>query len=146
MLDDSNLTRQLIMAAWLIAGTFLVHGIFVAVISAILRAISDHMKGLADIVRDVLVLMGIAVGLLIAHFSSIWMWALNYIRIGVFDNIEEALYFSAATYTTLGYGDILPPPEWRLLAGALATNGLLLFGLSAAILVDATVRLRLGGE
>ncbi|MEM9422061.1 MAG: potassium channel family protein, partial [Pseudomonadota bacterium] len=58
---------------------------------------------------------------------------------------EEALYFALTTYTTLGFGDIVPTQDWRLLTGASSANGLLLFGLSAAVLVDATERLRQRG-
>lgn len=97
-------------------------------------------------IRDVFVLMAISVALLVAHLTSIWIWAISYMKLGGFLDLETSLYFAAATYTTLGYGDVLPPEEWRILSGAMAANGLLLFGLSAAVLVDASVRLRLGRE
>lgn len=45
---------------------------------------------------------------------------------------DVAMYFSAETYTSLGYGDILPRDDLRLLAGAEALNGLLLIGWSAS--------------
>jgi hypothetical protein len=41
------------------------------------------------------------------------------------------LYFSAETYTSLGYGDIVPHGSLRLLAGAEALTGLLMIGWSA---------------
>ncbi len=141
-----ELTRQFAIAASLIAGTFLVHGVVVSLISAFLRAVAPNVRGLIDIVRDVIILMAISVALLSAHFISIFMWASSYLKLGAFPDLETALYFAGSTYTTLGYGDVLPPEEFRILAGAMATNGLLLFGLSAAILVDASVRLRLGGS
>ena len=37
-------------------------------------------------------------------------------------------YFSAATYTSLGFGDIVPVGHMRMIAGAEALNGLLLIG------------------
>ena len=43
-----------------------------------------------------------------------------------------SLYFSAETYTSLGYGDIVPTGDLRLLAGVEALNGLLLIGWSAS--------------
>ncbi len=141
-----QLSQQLVISAILIAGTFFVHAVFVAVISVFLRQISDNMRGLMDIIRDVMVMVGTAVMLLMAHFISIGMWALCYLKLGAFIDLETSIYFSAATYTTLGYGDVLSPDEWRVLTGAMATNGLLLVGLSVAVLVDASVRLRLGGE
>ena len=42
------------------------------------------------------------------------------------------LYFSAETYTSLGFGDVVPKGELRLLAGVEALNGLLLIGWSAS--------------
>lgn len=43
-----------------------------------------------------------------------------------------AFYFSAETYTSLGYGDIVPQGALRALAGAEALNGLLLIGWTAS--------------
>lgn len=44
----------------------------------------------------------------------------------------NCLYFSAETYTTLGFGDLTPAGPVRLLAGVEALNGLLLIGWSAS--------------
>jgi voltage-gated potassium channel Kch len=46
--------------------------------------------------------------------------------------LNTAVYFSAETYTSLGYGDVIPEGELRLLAGVEALNGLLLIGWSAS--------------
>ena len=50
------------------------------------------------------------------------------------------LYFSAETYTSLGYGDVVPGGELRLLAGVEALNGLLLIGWSASFIYIAMER------
>lgn len=47
-------------------------------------------------------------------------------------SFSVALYFSAETYTSLGYGDVVPHGPLRLLAGVEALNGLLLIGWSAS--------------
>jgi hypothetical protein len=47
-------------------------------------------------------------------------------------SLTHCLYFSAETYTSLGFGDITPVGPIRLLAGAEALNGLLLIGWSAS--------------
>lgn len=47
-------------------------------------------------------------------------------------SIDSCLYFSAETYTSLGFGDLTPVGPIRLLAGAEALNGLLLIGWSAS--------------
>ena len=45
---------------------------------------------------------------------------------------SDFLYFSAETFTSLGYGDVIPVGDLRLLAGVETLNGLLLIGWSAS--------------
>jgi hypothetical protein len=47
---------------------------------------------------------------------------------------DECLYFSGATYTSLGLGDLAPTGPLRLLAAAQALHGLLLIGWTASFL------------
>jgi len=47
-------------------------------------------------------------------------------------SLDVSLYFSAETYTSLGYGDVVPGGAVRLLAGVEALHGLLLIGWSAS--------------
>ncbi len=47
-------------------------------------------------------------------------------------SLLNCLYFSAETYTSLGFGDLTPIGPVRLLAGVEALNGLLLIGWSAS--------------
>ena len=68
--------------------------------------------------------------------AAVLVWALAYMVFGIFTTFEAAVYFSLVAFTTLGFGDILLPTEWRLLGGMAAANGLLLFGLITAILVE----------
>ncbi|MGB7244118.1 MAG: ion channel [Sulfitobacter sp.] len=81
--------------------------------------------------------LGIAgLWILLVLTSSVWGWAALYIVLGLFDNLEPALYFAIASFTTVGYGDVVLEPGWRLLAGMTATHGLLTFGLFTAFLVE----------
>lgn len=48
--------------------------------------------------------------------------------------IRDYLYFSAETYTTLGFGDIYPVGDLRLIASVEALNGLLMLGWSASFI------------
>jgi hypothetical protein len=72
------------------------------------------------------------------HLAEVIVWAVFYLVIAPVKEIgtfEEAVYFSAVTFTTLGYGDItLADHHWRLLSGAEALNGVLLAGWSTALL------------
>lgn len=67
---------------------------------------------------------------------GVWIWAITFRILDVFVTLEGAVYFSIVAYTTLGFGDILLPHEWRLLGGMASANGLLNFGLLTAMLVE----------
>ncbi|MGF1621745.1 MAG: ion channel [Rhodomicrobiaceae bacterium] len=56
--------------------------------------------------------------------------------------METWVYFSLVSFTTLGFGDIILMKEWRILSGMMAANGLIIFGLTAAVLIDFLSRLR----
>jgi hypothetical protein len=68
----------------------------------------------------------------LAHVAEILVWGLFYARMGIFPDLATAEYFSIVTYTTVGYGDLVPPERWRLLAGVEALTGLLMAGWSTA--------------
>lgn len=83
------------------------------------------------------VLVGTLLVLLLLHALEIVLWAYAYLLLlpsGQLDSLEEAIYFSFVTYTTLGYGDITLSGGWRLLSGIEALNGILLAGFSTALL------------
>jgi hypothetical protein len=86
--------------------------------------------------KAILSLVAVTLWLLAALTAAGWIWALAFIILGLFDTLEAALYFSVTAFTTLGFGDVLLPERWRLLAGICAANGLLLFGLITAFLVE----------
>jgi hypothetical protein len=86
--------------------------------------------------------------LVFKHLIDIVLWAslLKWLNPEGFQNYEEALYFSAVTYTALGYGDIVLDSRWRLLCGFEAINGLMLFGVSTALLFVIFQRLWLNDK
>ncbi len=68
--------------------------------------------------------------------AAVWIWALALWQLEIFVAFESSIYFSLVAFTTLGFGDLLLPVEWRLLGGLAAANGLLIFGLLTAMLVE----------
>jgi hypothetical protein len=64
------------------------------------------------------------------HLIEITSWALLYEWKGAMVDLQSALYFSAVTYTTTGYGDLVLPPEWRLVGAVEALTGILMCGWS----------------
>jgi hypothetical protein len=80
-------------------------------------------------------------GIIAIHTVEIWLWASIYLFLGEFSELETALYFSAVTSTTLGYGDITLSEQWRLLGTFESMGGLILFGVSTAFLLALFNRL-----
>lgn len=134
---------QLTIAAVLIGLTTCLHAVMIVAGRKVVRPLSNR-EGMAAIMSDTLRLVLISLWLFSAHVIAMWMWAGLYRIVGISPDFEQALYFSMVTYTTLGFGDVLAPQDWRLLTGAASANGLLLLGLSGAVLIDFTERLRRG--
>ena len=75
-------------------------------------------------------LIRVAWWLLLLHLAEISVWALFYWWQQCLPDAESSFYFSGVTYTTLGYGDLVLPQEWRLLGPVEGLTGILMCGLS----------------
>ena len=71
---------------------------------------------------------------LVAHLAEIALWAVLFVICGEFSEFGVAYYHSAVNYTTLGYGDLIMSPAWKLLGPLEAADGMLMFGVSTAII------------
>jgi hypothetical protein len=90
--------------------------------------------------RALRVLVDLFAVLLLLHLMQVSLWALLYWwRIGW--DFNTALYFSTVTYATIGYGDVVPPPQWRLVAVTEGLTGVLMLGWSSALVFSVVVRL-----
>jgi hypothetical protein len=78
---------------------------------------------------------------LAAHLVDIALWAVLFRMCGEFPGLGTAYYHSAVNYTTLGYGDLVMTPSWRFLGPLEAADGMLMFGVSTAIIFALTQRL-----
>lgn len=76
-----------------------------------------------------------------AHLIEIALWAALLMSCGEFQEFGNAYYHSAVNYTTLGYGDVLLTPAWRMLGPLEAANGALMFGVSTAVIFAVIQRL-----
>jgi len=77
----------------------------------------------------------------VAHLLEIAVWAVLFLLCGEFPEFGTAYYHSAVNYTSLGYGDVIMTPSWRLLGPLEAANGVLMFGVSTAIIFAVIQRL-----
>lgn len=75
--------------------------------------------------------------LLFLHFIEMLMWAVLFFSLpekGGLKDLYEAIYFSIVTFTSLGYGDLTLSEQWHLLSGIEAMVGIMVFGLTTAML------------
>jgi hypothetical protein len=70
----------------------------------------------------------------LGHLVEIGFWALLFMICHEFRDFGTAFYHSAVNYTSLGYGDLIMSPSWRLLGPLETANGALLFGVSTAMI------------
>jgi len=90
--------------------------------------------------RALLVLIALFAALILLHLMQVSVWALLYWwQIGW--DFNTALYFSTTTYATIGYGDVVPPVEWRLVAVMEGLTGVLMLGWSSAMVFAIVMRL-----
>lgn len=133
---------------FLLVATTVVHYEVLRLLTALLPAlrIESRMK-----------LVVVILGAFVAHFSQILLYGAAYWLLATSFDVggmgapgplpfSRCLYFSAETFTTLGYGDVVPFGELRLLAGLEALNGMLLMGWTASYTYLSMERLWHGGE
>jgi len=76
-----------------------------------------------------------------AHLIEIALWAVLFMICGEFSEFGAAYSHSAVNYTTLGYGDVVMTPLWRLLGPLEAADGMLMFGVTTAMVFAVIQRL-----
>src|SRR5687767_13158192 len=123
--------QHLLTAAALVAVTVTVHAAGLGLVLAALVKRRDAPP--ATFWPITWLLVRLAWLLMLIHAVEISVWALFYRWQRCLGDAETAFYFSGVTYTTLGYGDVVLPREWRLLAPIEGLTGILMCGLSASL-------------
>ena len=100
--------------------------------------------------RSAVLMVRFITAFIFLHIFEILLWA-GFYRWRCFSLSEPAIYFSASSYATVGYGDVALPQVWRTLGPVESIIGVLMCGLSASFLFAVVSRLvereaRLSGE
>jgi hypothetical protein len=118
---------KLLIGGSLMALSVLIHASGVTWALGRLRAVSDSMQ---EFWRGTWVFILVAAWIILLHLFEVVVWAAFYFWKDAMPDMSSALYFSAVTYTTTGYGDLVLPAEWRLIGGIEALTGILMCGWS----------------
>ncbi len=127
---------QLFIGTALISVTVILQVVFITVAIRMLTRNEHWMKTPPLALKTTIALVFVLFWLLAAITTSVWLWAHVFIYLEIFAELEEAVYFSTVTFTSLGYGDIVLNEQWRILSSLTAVNGLIVFGVSTAFLVE----------
>jgi hypothetical protein len=74
--------------------------------------------------------------LMLAHVLEVFVWSLAYAMVDAAPAGTNLVYFAFVNYATLGYGDVTPVEDWKLLGPITAMNGALMFGWSTAVIFE----------
>jgi voltage-gated potassium channel Kch len=113
-----------------VIATILVHALGTAWWLQRLRA-----RNRVELRRVLSVLVKTSLVLISLHVTEVFVWSLVFRLLprGGLTSLEEAMYLSFTTFTTLGYGDVTLQGPSRMLTGIEALNGVLLIGWSTAL-------------
>ncbi|MDO8696345.1 MAG: transporter [Pseudomonadales bacterium RIFCSPLOWO2_12_59_9] len=114
-----------------------VQALFIALGMRLYLRFRPYTLGPNSVLPDILLLSAVMLLLMFGNSLQIALWAWLFVLLGEFDSVATALYFSAVTFATLGYGDLVLSESWRLLSGLEAANGILMFGVSTAVMTAA---------
>jgi hypothetical protein len=134
---------QLALGTALMLTTLALSGVSLWRVELALRRRHDWIGQAPHAPKLIVLLCAAAAWILGIVTFGVWLWALTFWVLGLFPGLEPAVYFALVSFTTLGYGDLLLPADWRLLGGMTAANGFIIFGVLVASLSDALRQVRL---
>lgn len=127
---------QLLLGAFIIMLTIIIQVIMLGALDRFYVHVKNHLVEGRGTVQKVVVVSTSVLWLVLGITINTWIWALAFLWTGEFTDLEEALYFAIASFTTLGFGDVLLNQDWRVFGALSAVNGLIVFGLNTAFLVE----------
>ena len=135
------LGAQLLISAGLVLVMVIVHAVGLLSIGKMLHLTPDVLRRRTVDLRGIITMASLGTLLFALHILEILLFAIFYIAIGAFGQLEDALFFSASAYTTLGLTASFPE-AWRLLGAVEALIGFVLIGWSTAFIISTLERLR----
>lgn len=133
---------SLIVSAAMITLTVVIHMVGLLGLMAFLQARSPRLRPFHSRLGQGVFIVLTVLGLVAIHGLEMWLYAALYMVLGVFTDMEEALYFSISTFTTVGFGELVIEGRWRILGALESFNGFLLIGWSTAFMVSVISRIR----
>lgn len=126
----------------MVGATVLIHFWGLLLLTRVLGGGGARLKAHESHIRGALIILIGVFGIFALHTVEIWAYATLYRALGETGSFAEALYFSTTTFASLGLGDVVLTPRWRLISAIEAANGVILFAWSTAFLLTLTRQLK----
>jgi len=138
--------NELAIAVVIVSVSLVIHMAGILLMAKWLLHRRDELEQSLNRRRFVVLMITLFAAILLLHVIQTSLWAMFYYTQELFSDFETSLYFSMVSFTTIGYGDVLLPRNWRLLGVIEGFSGVLLCGVSTAFIfavVNAIFQARL---
>jgi hypothetical protein len=125
--------RQAGAALFLVTLTLSIQCAGIAVLIRMARASIERGVARLSPLHGAILMIRFSILAIVLHFVEFFLWAVFY-RWSCLPSWEASFYFSATSYSTVGYGDIVLPRIWRLLGPVESVTGVLMCGISVSCL------------
>jgi hypothetical protein len=125
--------RQLAVGGGVSVANIAIHALVMTIVVQVAQRASLRTRTHPSLYLIAVMIPTVSV-LMATHTLEVMVWSLAYLVVDAAPAGADRVYFAFVNYATLGYGDIVPLPRWRLLGPITAMNGVLLFGWSTAVI------------
>ena len=125
---------------FVVSGTVALQVVAQAVLLTSVRFIDRRTRSATELRRTFWISLGAVLPLFFGHLAQVGLWAVVLIWLGALQTYDDAFYFSLVTFATLGYGDIVLAPGYRIFGALGAACGSLMLGWSTALICAAISR------
>jgi hypothetical protein len=130
---------NLALGTVIISATVLIHTLGLMTVTHLIGRLTGRLRMHGRRSR-IVAMLTVVIGTLGLLTVEVWLWASAFYLLDVVQDFDTALYFSTVTFSTIGYGDVVPAHGWRLFCALEGLNGFLLIGWSTAYLIAAGIR------
>ncbi len=127
--------NQFVWGALLLSVCALVHIVMIVYWTLLIEPVRKALEMLTEQFRAIILTCMTFFVLLLSHSFQVWLWAFVLHFRGALDTLDDSIYFTLISYTTVGYGDLVLDKGHRVLGAMSSVAGMLNFGLSTAYLV-----------
>ena len=134
-----SMLTNLALGTAVISATVVVHTLGLMAVTHLIGRLTNRFRMHGRRSR-IVAMLTVVIGTFALLTIEVWLWAISYYLLEVVADFDTALYFSTVTFSTIGYGDVLPAHGWRLFSALEGIDGFLLIGWSTAYLISAGIR------